>query len=182
MRALIFFSLSFLLLLVSCQTEKKTSNIDKVFSELLSITQKRQEIVTKAKQKQGLASSNPEYVKISQLHEDYLENHFLPILPTVKQEVCENKNNELFESLMQVLSANQGAAEEALADIQGEIFICRPDFVLRYVEEQPAYHFFMGSIDFGFRNYKYNHPKEPGLAELQTKLDSMNRLRPFRGN
>lgn len=133
------FLLAFLSIFTACQ---KPDAIDQVRAVFEGYRAKKQAYLA-AREKhihrvnQGI--QEPEVSKLWREGRDYYEEEVWNIFPLIRTQICEASNNAAFEELIQFLLENEGSADEELSNIIGEIFICRPDFTLAYINGHPNY-------------------------------------------
>ncbi len=121
-----------------------------------------------------------EVISLRKKRSSFVENELFPLFPIIKQQICNHENREVFSGLLKVILVSFGSAAEDFSDIMGEVFICKPQFMINYVTSHTDYRFLIRHIDFGFLNFQYSNPETPGLDEIKAKLDSLNEARPFR--
>ena len=152
------------------------TRIKEVFKAYFLLEDKREDIL-KANGRDYEAAEARESGRVIN---DYYETELSPIFPIVSHHVCAYQDGEVFSALMEFILANPGSASEELSDILGEIYICRPDFMIVYANEHQEYQLIMDHIDFGFLNATYNDRDRPEFLVLKARLDSLNTSRPFR--
>ncbi len=174
------FLLAFLSIFTACQ---KPDAIDQVRAVFEGYRAKEQAYL--AAQEKHIHRVNqgiqvPEVSKLWREGRDYYEEEVWNIFPFIRTQICETSNDVIFEELIQFLLENEGSADEELSNIIGEIFICRPDFTLAYINGHPNYRFLIRKVDFGFLNMKPYYQETADIPTLKQKLDSLHAARPFR--
>ncbi len=169
-----------LFVFLSCGSINEEAKIKATFAEFLEIHLEMQEVFKKYYKERETITGIPEYEKVSKKDSDFMENQLIPIFPLVQEQICDHKNDEIFDGLMEIMIRTSGSAEEELSNILGKIYACRPDFMLAYITKHTEYSFLIRSVDFGFSNVKHQNLDSSDFSTLKAKLDSLNTVRPFR--
>lgn len=182
MKNLILLFLLVVTISYSCNSQDDVAKIETVFSEFNALNYKYRKSVEKHLESLKKNIRVPEVSKNSKKESEYVENHLIPIFPLVREQICRHQNEEVFQGLMEIMVNTSGAADEGFSDILGEIYVCRPDFMLEYISKHEEYNLLIRRVDFGFLNFQYQNPERADLPKLKDKLDSLNSIKPFRNN
>lgn len=182
MKKIICYHILIFIMLYSCSSQDELSKINAVFSEFNTRNEDYRKAVQKNLEKLKNGEKIPEVIKYSQRETEYMENNLIPIFPLVREQICLHHNDEVFEELMKIMINTSNSAEEELSRILGEVYICRPDFVVDFVSKQKEYDYLMREVDFGFLNFKHSNYDQELFPTLKAKLDSVNTIKPFRNH
>ena len=108
------------------------------------------------------------------LDHNFVDDRLKPGLFELEPMVCQLRDRQLFEKLLDMLLATQESANERPADVLAGIFICNPEMVTEALNGKFRDPHLIEMLDLGFANVT-SEKKPEHYAELQLRLASLRR-------
>jgi len=105
---------------------------------------------------------------------DFVDYELDPKLYVLAKMVCDNKDEELLKSFLEMVLASKGSASETPSDIFSEVYFCNPDLMIDYLTNKYKDEYLRGQLEFGFENATYGVENETkNYKKLKAEIEKL---------